>query len=146
MLYAFRVAIVIVNHGESQFFYFIHIQIIGQSRFGYHLDGVALDDATLWLSCPFEIVNVQSCCESLIRTNYIGVGNCLARKQARQHSKDAHGYQFFHCCVIFLLSFFIYVCKVTIDSSKTMQKKHFFCCLVWQYGIFSVILSQFLRR
>ena len=30
------------------------------ARFGYHLDGVALDDATLRLSCPFEIVDVQS--------------------------------------------------------------------------------------
>ena len=31
MLYAFRVAIVMVNHGESQFFYFIHLQIFYQS-------------------------------------------------------------------------------------------------------------------
>ena len=80
MLYAFRVAIVIVNHGESQFFYFIHIQIIGQSRFGYHLDGVALNDATFFI-------------------------------------------------VINYITFFICVCKVTIDSSKTMQKSDFF--VVW---------------
>ena len=84
MLYAFRVAIVIVNHGEIQFFYFIHIQIIGQSRFGYHLDGVALDDATF-----FFVINY--------------------------------------------ITFFIYVCKVTIDSSKTMQKKFFllFGLAIW---------------
>ena len=30
------------------------------TRFGDHLDGITLDDATLWLSCPFEIVDVQS--------------------------------------------------------------------------------------
>ena len=50
------------------------------ARFGYHLDGVALNDATFFI-------------------------------------------------VINYITFFICVCKVTIDSSKTMQKKHFF--VVW---------------
>ena len=30
------------------------------TRFGDYLDGITLDDTTLWLSCPFEIVDVQS--------------------------------------------------------------------------------------